>query len=368
MSSEMNINRDNYEEYFLDFLEGKLEGKQMLQFRQFLLENPGLADELTAASEVRIIPEEHIHLTNKSTLKKDVHPVAGIHEGNIEEKLVALMEGDLDDAGRKGLDEFLRQNPAFRHDLDLYEKTRLQPDQDVCFPDKKKLKKSFPVIYIRYFWIGSTAAALLLLFLGWRFFLQPDGLGTSDPFRIVQEPISAMTAKTTPPVASPPAINSAETMKTRQAKVMKPINSEDVAELVKDALPIPIRIEIKTISMIGSVRASRLCQPFKYPGEAVAFHEPGLPGDEDSRSLLGRVFKNLGFKAKQKGEEVLDVQFVKDDHFTFWDLADIGVQGYNRLADRDVQLNQLKDETGMPVEYTFTESGRVLLSKSVNQP
>ena len=42
----MKITRENYEEHFLDYLEGNLDKQLLDEFKNFLVQNPDLRDEL----------------------------------------------------------------------------------------------------------------------------------------------------------------------------------------------------------------------------------------------------------------------------------------------------------------------------------
>lgn len=66
----MNINRDNYESYFIDYLDGSLTPEQVGEVRAFLLLNEDLAEMLEDTDLVKLqIP--HIKYSGKAALRKD---------------------------------------------------------------------------------------------------------------------------------------------------------------------------------------------------------------------------------------------------------------------------------------------------------
>ena len=65
----IDINRNNYEEYFLDFLEGNLSPSENDLLMSFLNSNPDLKEELELLNELPEIRIEETFL-EKSTLKK----------------------------------------------------------------------------------------------------------------------------------------------------------------------------------------------------------------------------------------------------------------------------------------------------------
>lgn len=61
------INKDNYEAYFLDYLEGNLSEKDKKELELFLIENPKLGEELKAYdNSLFLIPDMEISLRKKN--------------------------------------------------------------------------------------------------------------------------------------------------------------------------------------------------------------------------------------------------------------------------------------------------------------
>ena len=66
----MNITRNNYESYFIDYLDGNLSPVKLRELNAFLLLNPDLAEQLEELPTNRLkVPE--INYPNKSLLRKD---------------------------------------------------------------------------------------------------------------------------------------------------------------------------------------------------------------------------------------------------------------------------------------------------------
>jgi len=66
----MKINRENYEVYFLDYLEGKLPPDLVDELLIFMDKNPDLKDEFEGLDTVALAPDEDIVFENKDSLKK----------------------------------------------------------------------------------------------------------------------------------------------------------------------------------------------------------------------------------------------------------------------------------------------------------
>ncbi|MDP2337793.1 MAG: hypothetical protein Q8N05_15375 [Bacteroidota bacterium] len=153
----MNITRDNYEPFFLDFLEGNLAEDQIDQFLDFLKQNPDLKEELHQFENLNL-PEEQIVFSEKMKLYKN----AAEENTVLENTVIALLEGDLEDEERKSFETYLSSHPELQKEYNLFSKTRLVPDAGIMFPDKKKLyRKSGNVLVLN--WVTRAAAVLVLI-------------------------------------------------------------------------------------------------------------------------------------------------------------------------------------------------------------
>ena len=66
----MNINRNNYEKYFIDYLEGTLSKDDIHDLRVFLLFNQDLAELLDDIAKIKLTAPS-VRYTRKENLKKD---------------------------------------------------------------------------------------------------------------------------------------------------------------------------------------------------------------------------------------------------------------------------------------------------------
>lgn len=153
----MKITRDNYESFFLDFLEGNLDEDQIDQFLDFLKQNPDLKEELQLFENVHL-PEEPIIFSEKQKLYKSVADEKAV----LENRLVAFHEGDLENDERKSFETYLSSHPELQKEYNLLTKTRLVPDAKIKYPDKQKLyRKSGTMIVMN--WVARAAAVVVLL-------------------------------------------------------------------------------------------------------------------------------------------------------------------------------------------------------------
>ena len=125
----MKITRDNYESFFIDYIEGNLHESMIDQFLDFLNQNPDLKEEL--------------HLFEENTV-------------------VAYLEDDLDADENKAFENYLAAHPELKKEYDLFAKTRLTPDSGIKYPEKRKLyRKSGATIVMN--WVARAAAVLVLI-------------------------------------------------------------------------------------------------------------------------------------------------------------------------------------------------------------
>jgi hypothetical protein len=95
------INRHNYEIFFIDYLDGNLSPSQEKQLWSFLKENPDLKDELENFEPVEISSEKQ-PFPEKQQLKKTVL-LDESNRSNFDELCIRYIEGDL---SLKEKDEF----------------------------------------------------------------------------------------------------------------------------------------------------------------------------------------------------------------------------------------------------------------------
>jgi hypothetical protein len=160
----MNITRNNYESYFIDFLDGKLNATDIANLKTFLKLNPDLEAELHEFSFTKIT-DETLKFQYKESLYKNINVVKNINENNFEEFCIAYYEKDLDNNAENKLHEYLYLYPNERKVFNIYSKTFVKPDSDILFNSKSKLKHrkiqlARPLIYTI-----SVAASISLIFL-----------------------------------------------------------------------------------------------------------------------------------------------------------------------------------------------------------
>ena len=153
----MKITRDNYESFFIDYMDGNLPESLIDQFLDFLNQNPDLKEELHLFEEVKL-PQEFVVFQEK----KQLHKSLADENSRLENTVVAYMEGDLDANDNKAFEAYLANNPELKKEYGLFAKTRLIPDSKIIFSKKRKLyRKSGTTILMN--WVARAAAVLVFV-------------------------------------------------------------------------------------------------------------------------------------------------------------------------------------------------------------
>lgn len=133
----ININRHNYEEIFIDYLDGSLDFHDVAELMLFLSDNPELDAELQGLQDINI-DKKRDSLPIKNLLKKDEDSISG---SVIDDKCIAKLEGDLNKEELKKFNSQLFNDEKLRNNLLLVLKTKLKKDKSIIYPFSEELKK-----------------------------------------------------------------------------------------------------------------------------------------------------------------------------------------------------------------------------------
>ncbi|PLW99672.1 MAG: hypothetical protein C0594_16820 [Marinilabiliales bacterium] len=144
----------------MDYLDGKMNPEETAMLMVFLAKNPDLQDELDEMESVTLpITEETF--PNKENLKK-----TSITGSSFQDLCIANLEGDLNEREEEYFNELIEKDSKREKEYTIYKKTKLQPDLNIVFPNKKILKKKqYKIGRIIYPVLAAAAIFLLMLFV-----------------------------------------------------------------------------------------------------------------------------------------------------------------------------------------------------------
>ena len=148
----MKINRHNYEEYFILYADKELSSDDRRMVEEFVSLNPDLKDELEVYNNAILLPDTSVEFENKEELQHH------------DESLISYIDDELPVHERVQLEKLISTSPKLQQELELYRKTKLQPDTNIVFENKSVLYRSterrrvISLTIIRW----SVAAAVLL--------------------------------------------------------------------------------------------------------------------------------------------------------------------------------------------------------------
>ena len=163
----MNINRNNYEEYFLLYVDNELNAVEREAVEVFVMQNADLRGELNMLQETVLRADKKVSFFNKAELMKSSAPANPVNETNYEEYFILYGDDELSNEEKDFVEQFVYRHPQHQLAFELLQGIRFTADTSVVFPDKQSLyrsEKDERVIVMR--WWRIAAAAVVLIFLG----------------------------------------------------------------------------------------------------------------------------------------------------------------------------------------------------------
>lgn len=243
----MNINRHNYEEYFILYMDNELSSDDRRMVEAFVQQHPDLKEELDILLQYKLEPDTSVVFNGKEELMK-LNGETPISLSNYEEWLVLYADNELTAAHRKSVEQFTAANPAVKEELNLMIRAKLQPEE-IVFPYKKSLyRKEEKVRAVPFRW-WRAAAAILIIALGISSLL----VFNNKPGGIKKEEVANVTPGSEK--KSNPAIKTQQTGTTNPAVTSKQpdaLNETAVTNTVKQSFPAAVKQTDKNIAVKNS--------------------------------------------------------------------------------------------------------------------
>jgi len=358
MKNNIDINRANYEEYVIDYLEGSLNTFERDCFDDFLGNNPDIKEEISSVNDITLKADKNIFSKKDNLKKRPIISINSINEDNYEEYFIANYENDLSDEEKKTLSQFLNKNPNLKQEFEIHNKLKLVPVGDVIFSDKNLLKQKSKLSPVWY----SAAAALIILFTSY-WFLFDQQPASRERFtsvnKIIPKAISNSLSSETIPKFDP---------QFRQLSII-PASDDDILKGKREEMLLAYveskRINIQLVNVddfaliIEHEKSNLLTVTENIDNGILANAKVNSKSD---KGLIASIFNNqikklgskLGFKKKESK---------KSGDPTYVQLIDKGLTVFNTITGSETSTVKSYNMYGELTSYQV-EGREVLLSKN----
>lgn len=175
------ITRDNYEAYFVMYVDDELNATERKAVEQFVAQNADLEEEMVMLQQSVLRADDHIVFDHKELLFKGTEQ-APINEQNCEEYFVRYGDDELTNAEKDKVEQFVYHHPQYQADFELIQQIKLVPDNALGFPDKTYLYRSEEDDnrLIAFPWWRFSAAAVAILVIGTLAWYIVNNTGNTD--------------------------------------------------------------------------------------------------------------------------------------------------------------------------------------------
>lgn len=160
------INRHNYEEFFLMYVDNELSAEQRAAVELFVRQNPDLAEELEMFRQTKLPAMEEEFAFDKDVLLKNADEIG---MDNYEEYFLLYIDNELGADKREAVEKFVLQHPQLQDAFTLLKQTVLE-NEAIIFEDKESLlRKEERRVIPLFIRIAIAAAVLGIIALVWWF-------------------------------------------------------------------------------------------------------------------------------------------------------------------------------------------------------
>ena len=190
----MTVNRNNYEEFFLLYVDQELSDADRKAVEIFVRENPDMQQELSMLQDTRIRPDDSVSYADKEALLRPITNDFPVGLANIRELFLLYVDDELDGDERRSVEDFAAKHPQLQHELKLLKQTVIEPDIEVKFERKEELyRKEKDRVVDRFHWIRYASAAIFLIIAG---FLAFEFFSKHEPGKSVADARTRTSSKT----------------------------------------------------------------------------------------------------------------------------------------------------------------------------
>lgn len=339
------ITRNNVEAWMLDYQEGNLSDVRINELLTFLKSHPELpidpdfSDFLTLEAPVLTCP-------GKTDLFRTDLNLPELSEDEID--CIARIEGDMIPAEEKIFDTSLEANTEKAVLFQGLKQTILKPDTSIVFENKASLQKRRIQIPM---YVYSLVSAAAIIVLGWFIFSSNEA---------VQEPPLIAKDTSRQVIYLNKLINPSKFDKIALTDPVKILLAPDANAIVEPV--IDPGFAMLSISPAGKLPVRLLNSSSPIADKSYAFIHRTLPSREDIEYQTLLAYSGNVLRERILGQ---DADFVKKTQFSFWELADAGIDKVSNLLSLPVDLNREYNDDGKLESVAF-DSRLVAFSTPIN--
>lgn len=346
----MKINRQNYELFAIDFIDGKMNPSEAAVFIAFLADNPDIAQEIELMREVdtEVVPQ--FQKQDFSHLMKDYNQV-GINENTFEELCIAYHEGDLNSEIRQRLFEYASLRPERKKLLEIYGRLKIVPDTSIVYHAKSDLKQKIILRpnYRRAALIATFAAAasLAVVFMLRNTHSVSNTLADNKTTSITLDTGNYSQNQVTPVSVETAAVKQdqpvTELQETRRKAHLEP-NDDHLKKVTLAAINDSSDSNSTDIIRIASIK-------------------PKSVQIEESPEQLAIVLPRAEIKPLYNEEEVAPIEEIREktneivakaSRLSVDEIIKTGINGLNTIAETDLNYQSRTDKKGRIIEFALS--------------
>lgn len=358
----MKIDRNNYEQYFIDHFDGRLDASLLKELKEFLLKNPDLNEEFESFEMININVGDQFNYADKASLKKPIiHSTNQINSDNYDDYFIAKIEGDLTSDEIAEVASFINLNPSLETEFKLYRNAHVSPDQSIVFANKSGLKK-YPFFSIRTWYKPIGIAASIVLLIGIFNILRPTQVESPSFDR-----------------AEVPSLMKSNGIESIQQNYQHPSITKRESQLAvtyfEEVIPTESLSKIPALDIPITTYIASLANPIK-PAEKLSFKyeydylvkemmikEELLLASfgESNPSAAEKVRKSLWAtafgKKHRKNDRSEDIgDETKKSRINLWTVASIGIESFNEMTGSNVNIERKLNKEGEKNKYILVNA------------
>ncbi len=331
----MDINRANYEEWMMDYIEGTLNAFEVEEVRNFLESNPDLRSELDEFELFTVEPSDANFFNDKLSLKKNRTGIEGISRN--EYLFIQKAEGLLYGSEKQEYDVLMSTTPEAEKEQQRYNNTILSAEKSIVYPNKQNLKRVTLLPFITKDIFNKAASISIII-------LVATSIWATFKFDLITPSLTVaikQPAKTELPVSThqQEIVTKDPVIETEEVFVadLKPAEANDDILLKPELLIVNPR-DIPVLSSITGKGLSGAIKTVELSGYEIALNE----------------IMPLYISSLQNNEQQFAIKPVQTPSFKKTNpLLAGGVNIINRITGNSLQFNKKQNEQGDVVAYRF---------------